>query len=430
MDELNEKIKLIRREKDTKIIPENIKKGVNILGIEGVLESGSSVEDIYNNTNITLLQSILYEGNQINTYIRSFYPYNIVSFENVDGYFLLDFSGNNYILTPFKTVPDGNCIIGVYDNCIYVWKSTAINVYNITTAEYVKTIDIPSEYRISYSFGMSNFCFSGNSTNSAKSIVRLNPENDTFSVGFDVTIIQSIYSSGYYASFGDNRYGILNRNSNRSGDTYPATIFDNVYMNYYTVTIDYFQGINSDLSMCIVNGSLYECDISNMSLTLGSLLKENIITPNVYIYNIIDNIYYVSNRDSMENGDLYELDIATYTFSKVASNVPYQKFILTNKGSRIGYYIDGNAYYTPLRAIGSDNEYLMSGKEAYNEFYQVIYGTMPNNGELNYNSSTEEQIIPAGYTSGGTIAPAPLTDTEYDECLELSQQILGENVSL
>lgn len=47
MDELNEKIKLIRREKDTKIIPENIKKGVNILGVEGVLESGAISETEY-----------------------------------------------------------------------------------------------------------------------------------------------------------------------------------------------------------------------------------------------------------------------------------------------------------------------------------------------------------------------------------------------
>lgn len=60
----------------------------------------------------------------------------------------------------------------------------------------------------------------------------------------------------------------------------------------------------------------------------------------------------------------------------------------------------------------------------------IQYGIMPNNGELNYNSSTEEQTIPEGYTSGGTIAPSPITDTEYDECLGLAQQILGENVSL
>ena len=72
---------------------------------------------------------------------------------------------------------------------------------------------------------------------------------------------------------------------------------------------------------------------------------------------------------------------------------------------------------------------IVSGKTAYADG-EKITGTMIDNGELNYNSSTEEQIIPAGYTSGGTIGPAPLTDIEYDECLELSQQILGENVSL
>ena len=72
---------------------------------------------------------------------------------------------------------------------------------------------------------------------------------------------------------------------------------------------------------------------------------------------------------------------------------------------------------------------ILAGKTAYVDG-EKLEGTMANNGELNYNSSTEEQLIPAGYTSGGTIAPAPLTDTEYDECLELSEQILGENVSL
>ena len=55
---------------------------------------------------------------------------------------------------------------------------------------------------------------------------------------------------------------------------------------------------------------------------------------------------------------------------------------------------------------------------------------MPNNGELNYDVSTSEQTIPAGYTSGGTIAASPLTEAEYESCLGLSEQILGENVSL
>ena len=53
---------------------------------------------------------------------------------------------------------------------------------------------------------------------------------------------------------------------------------------------------------------------------------------------------------------------------------------------------------------------------------------MPNNGELNYTPSTEEQTIPAGYTSGGTIAACPLTQNEYNNCMALSDTILGNTI--
>lgn len=74
-------------------------------------------------------------------------------------------------------------------------------------------------------------------------------------------------------------------------------------------------------------------------------------------------------------------------------------------------------------------EDILNGKYAYNNTGK-IQGTMPNNGELNYEVSTSEQVIPEGYTSGGTIAASPLTDSEYDECLEITQQILGQSASL
>ena len=90
---------------------------------------------------------------------------------------------------------------------------------------------------------------------------------------------------------------------------------------------------------------------------------------------------------------------------------------------------DGNyTYYNTYDSTTISSE-ILQDKIVYSSKGKIV-GTMPNNGELNYNSSTEEQTIPAGYTTGGTIAPAPLTNTEYDECLELSEQILGENVSL
>lgn len=66
---------------------------------------------------------------------------------------------------------------------------------------------------------------------------------------------------------------------------------------------------------------------------------------------------------------------------------------------------------------------ILNGKYAYNNTGK-IQGTMPNNGELNYEALDIEQVIPAGYTSGGKIAAAPISQEEYNDCLNLSFRIL------
>lgn len=69
---------------------------------------------------------------------------------------------------------------------------------------------------------------------------------------------------------------------------------------------------------------------------------------------------------------------------------------------------------------------ILNPKTAYGKDGKLI-GTMPNNGELNYEVSTSEQTIPAGYTSGGTIAASPLTQEDYNNCLSISYDILNSN---
>lgn len=66
---------------------------------------------------------------------------------------------------------------------------------------------------------------------------------------------------------------------------------------------------------------------------------------------------------------------------------------------------------------------ILDGKIAYGSSGEIV-GTMSNNGELNYTSSSEVQTIPAGYTSGGTIAAYPVTEEEYNTCLGLTNQIM------
>lgn len=68
-------------------------------------------------------------------------------------------------------------------------------------------------------------------------------------------------------------------------------------------------------------------------------------------------------------------------------------------------------------------EDILSGKIAYGNNGK-IQGTMLNNGELNYEVSTSEQVIPEGYTSGGTIEAARQTNEDYDNCLNITTFIL------
>lgn len=147
-----------------------------------------------------------------------------------------------------------------------------------------------------------------------------------------------------------------------------------------------------------------------------------------------DNNYILYSFDESTNvltsvEELTNVNVSNVSDSQINLYTDKAIYDFTTGNTLIGYKINGQSVYlNQSRNITTDK--ILSGYTSYSQDGSPISGTMPNNGELNYNSSTEEQTIPAGYTSGGTIAPAPLTDTEYDECLELSEQILGENVSL
>lgn len=80
-----------------------------------------------------------------------------------------------------------------------------------------------------------------------------------------------------------------------------------------------------------------------------------------------------------------------------------------------------NYYNTEDATIYSNN--VEKDKIAYGKNGKII-GTMPNNGELTYTPSTTEQTIPAGYTSGGTIAASPVSQEEYDKCVQYTFTIM------
>lgn len=76
----------------------------------------------------------------------------------------------------------------------------------------------------------------------------------------------------------------------------------------------------------------------------------------------------------------------------------------------------------------ASNEQVLTGQTAYVNG-EKIEGTMPNNGELTFIPSDEQQVIPSGYTEGGYIQPANIEDLkDYNTYLSIADEILGEEV--
>lgn len=201
---------------------------------------------------------------------------------------------------------------------------------------------------------------------------------------------------------------------------------------------------NSDLSICIHNNTLYNISVENNSIVYDEGVSISptgmiLVIINNDLYTVQDNKLYVYSISSTGITIKTQFNLnANYNWLRVRWNPnDYMGFFsdvymdFTNLGNTevlTSMFAKGVTLYNPYDANAESND-VLQGKTVYNKTGK-IQGTMPNNGELNYEVSTLEQIIPEGYTSGGTIAASPLTDGEYNECLETTQQILGQSASL
>ena len=163
------------------------------------------------------------------------------------------------------------------------------------------------------------------------------------------------------------------------------------------------------------NGNVYEL---NEDLTLGNLLAENAYDYSQGYISTLDDVHYklgnyVYTFDEDTNtftkiieNSVRKADVQVYMYGKDGSDyklTPISFLETTNSSSVIGTNINGNFYSKPT-TVSLDNSKLLNGTSIVAVNGVSYKGTMPNNGALNYTSSTEEQTIPAGYTSGGTIA--------------------------
>ena len=210
---------------------------------------------------------------------------------------------------------------------------------------------------------------------------------------------------------------------------------------YITTATDYIFSPSGNIA--VNKNSVYNntFNVANKSYTIGDKILD--FGEQLDILYFINETSFLCFNGSNKNIKVVILDLENNTYTSFNYTLDYpitQKStvttnrlnILNNQYSQlfieskdILYSInskDDILYNTYNSTAGSNN--ILVNRIAYNEDGKVI-GSMPNNGELNYTPSTSKQTIPAGYTSGGTIAASPLTQDDYNSCLDLSYNILG-----
>ena len=165
--------------------------------------------------------------------------------------------------------------------------------------------------------------------------------------------------------------------------------------------------LNDDYSMTVLDTvcSLENLVSSDVLFISDTLLLERIRATASNFTQI--KIYDISNPSNIT---VNSIPIKDTTIDCLYNNYLYLK--QDNSVLKLGYNTSVNI---PIKAF-MDNTFLynvndttvnpnqvLTGKIFYNQAGKQI-GTMPNNGTLNYTPNTTQQSIPAGYTSGGTVA--------------------------
>ena len=322
--------------------------------------------------------------------------------------------GSNFILN-FANL-DPNKFIFWTDDRNQMVSDRGIQIYDISNTN----VSIFSEYKDSAVFWLGDAQFSsddtliytslGNCWDNAHALI-LSITNYTISNNPLYTIVM-----GYSIILNDTYMIICNRGTNADKALYTYNIVDNTLnLNKVTSLQDTLPDapVNSDyyVGSCVLgDGDVFiiftRKGSNNYTLYVYTLNKSN---------NTVTKTYELNNCTALD----WYLEYMGYNTSTYNINT------FKNKGTTIisSVNIDSKKLYNPYDSTITSND-VLQGKTAYNSSGKIV-GTMPNNGQLTYEASTTEQTIPAGYTSGGTIAASPLTEAEYNNCLILSRQILG-----
>ena len=416
MNELQQVLNNIEQDKNTNLLPGNLRDNVTCLGVEGTAEVPIP---IYATTDYSIKElSLLHYGNNTNYihHINNFYI--TVSYDSPSRYDkiyvdIYEIENDNLVHKYSYSKTFGLLYTYIYpfaskENTLYFYSysndsGTSIEKMDLT-AETLQLTSIGSSKDVSVTWVVDSKLLIGRN----------------YSFYFDisnerVTKIKSPatkYCGGYYVMGNTNLWKF---------DTNTISWVDLGVLN--NTTLNSSVCFTKDGSKVFIDGDLY----SVINDSVGELLKENVYnyentgssSSDRYLVQINDKYFGLINGSRIYS--LYEFDNSSNTLTLVSdidcyfsyitqdicsssSSTQILSYYVFDKGNvQIGIIYDGNNLYFSSSEIGMSSSNVLQGTIMYDKNYNQIIGTMPNNGELNITPTTENQNIPEGYTSGGTV---------------------------
>lgn len=258
----------------------------------------------------------------------------------------------------------------------------------------------------------------------------------------------------YKLNFTNNSYTTIKVVSGQKTGDQGVELFSNLCLldNGYIYDTQLYLFDDPTTSAATLTGLVYDQDVAGFTGAIGNNIISFVpASSRYYVYQIgedytltsVDSYAYGDGRGFLDNtiGSISTLPCmgpkinnSCLMFSKTKSADSFAVSTYTidvTKQILEELNVDGTRFSNVSSATVTASEVLKNEKAYGAE--GLIVGTMPNNGALTYTPSEQEQTIPAGYTSGGTVKAIDysdtLTPTEYTTALNTANEILTDMAS-
>ena len=412
-NQLQDNLNAILQDKNTNLKPENLKAGITCLGVTGTLEqnTGSDVEPIYVTSNYTV-KTIPVDLNETIDSISTYEDYVAVhtTLNKLKVYNKSDLS------TPFITKDN---VIPYNQGCYYIYgfednKLYITNGFNGSSTQDYYRIDLSKNTITHATYTDSNrLRNSGDlNINMTNNIVHFKHGSYLSIYSYDLTTGFTELSDEYNAVnsyIGNNVYEdlesiviIQSNGSKTKHRVIPSGGEGAICGVNFTKTKAFLFMSGSDIVVYSLNDD-YSMNEMLSTVSLPITFDDGI--PKLQCLN--SNYYYLSYKN---NNYILNFDEETNQFSIVLTNenlivrnsLPYieneNQYIDFEQGSvEIGITYNNKQYLTRDKYSGYTNTTLLSGHTMYDIAHQLVSGTMPNNGDVTIEPTTEQQTKNSGY---------------------------------